>query len=103
MAAVLTLDRTRFGEESCWLSWSDETPEVPPDEEDTVDRSGLVSSGMKGEWALAHRRPEPAYAPAADRLSRPVPPSKRDFRSLNAPDPTTRIPHMGLQELRTDV
>jgi hypothetical protein len=52
MAAVLTLDRTRFGVESCSFSGSAELSEVPAAEEDRTGRGGLFSSGMKSGFGL---------------------------------------------------
>ena len=104
MAAVLTLDRTLSEAESCSFSWSGETLEVPPDEEDTAGRSGLVSSGMKGESGIG--------APAARTSAHALPPigyhalSSRpndDCGSLNTLDRIAPTEHVGLQELRTDV
>jgi hypothetical protein len=63
MAAVLTLDRTRFGVESCSFSGSAELSEVPADEEDREGRGGLFSSGMKGGCGLMGETALPAPVP----------------------------------------
>src|ERR1017187_8972995 len=73
MAAVLTLVRTPPGRESCSFSCSGETPEAPADDGDTAGRRDLVSSGMKVTLGIrATGDPNPACAPAADRLPRPL-------------------------------
>jgi hypothetical protein len=76
MAAVLTLDSTLSGAESCSFSGSAEPLEVPADEGDTADRGGFAGSGMKGYFGHAGAGDPSRLGPAADRLSRPVALSK---------------------------
>src|SRR5580693_9096191 len=60
MATVLTLDRTRSGEESCSFSGSDERSEVPADDGATVGRRGAVWSGIQGyfgAWGAGDSKP----------------------------------------------
>src|SRR5580704_7618220 len=53
MAVVLTLDGTPRGAESCPFSCSAEPSELPADDGDTGDRTGLAWSGMKGYFRHA--------------------------------------------------
>jgi hypothetical protein len=91
MAAVLTLDRTRVGGESCSLSGSAESPEVPADEGDTAARSGVVSSGMKLLWARHSGGPAaPLPLPtigyhARLRSPNPVPKTRKSTRPAQIP------------------
>src|SRR5208282_4593683 len=83
MAAAPTLDRTRPEVESCSSSCSDESPEIPSDEEDTAGRRGLVSSGMEVTLGTQSTGdPMPPVPPAADRLPRSLAPIQtRPFRT----------------------
>src|ERR1700693_5945368 len=81
MAVVLTLDGTPRGEESCSFSCSAEPAEVPADDGDTGDRTGLTWSGMEGYFGHADiGDPNPPRPLPEDRLPRRLPPSKLHCR-----------------------